>query len=91
MSSADDFITPKPSTKRQKTIKSKKIKTTTTSSKGIAFLNYLENDVAQAFSRDVIKENTLSKLINSKNLVDCTVDQLLELKGFDERDGNFLL
>jgi hypothetical protein len=97
MSSDDDFIAPKPSTKRQQTIKSKKIKTTTTSSvaassfsspatpsdlpsKGIAFLNYLENDVAQAFSRDVIK-----------NLEDCTVDQLLELKGFDRRDGNFLL
>ncbi len=108
MSSDDDFITPKPSTKRQKTIKSKKIKTTATSSaagssfsspaapsdlrsKGIAFLNYLENDVAQAFSRDVIKENTLSKLINPKNLMDCTVDQLLELKDFNGRDGNFLL
>jgi hypothetical protein len=108
MSSDDDFIAPKPSTKRQQTIKSKKIKTTTTSSvaassfsspatpsdlpsKGIAFLNYLENDVAQAFSRDVIKENNRLKLINSKNLEDCTVDQLLELKGFDRRDGNFLL
>jgi hypothetical protein len=73
MSSDDDFITPKPSTKRQKTIKSKNIKTTTISSaagssfsspagpsdlrsKGIAFLNYLENDVAQTFSRDVIKK-----------------------------------
>jgi hypothetical protein len=108
MSSDDDFMIPKPSTKRQKTIKSKKVKTTTTSSaadssfsspaapsdlpsKGIAFLNSLENDVAQAFSRDVIEEYTLSKLINPKNLVDCTVDQLLELKGFDGRDGNFLL
>ena len=108
MSSDDDFIIPKPSTKRQKIIKSKKIKTTTTSSaanssfspsaapsdlpsKAITFLNYLENDVAQAFSLDVIKEHNPSKLINPKNLVDCTVDQLLELKGFDGRDGNFLL
>jgi hypothetical protein len=101
MSSDDDFITPKPSTKRQKTIKSKKIKTTTTSSapsapsappsKAIAFLNYLKNDVAQAFSRDVIEESNPPKLINPKNLVDCTVDELLELNGFDGRDGNFLL
>ena len=106
MSSDDDFIIPKPSTKRQKIIESQK-KTTTTSaanssfscpaapsdllSKRIEFLNYLNNYVAQAFSRDVIEENTLSKLINPKNLVDCTVDQLLELKGFNGRDGNFLL
>ena len=68
MSSDDDFIIPKPSTIRQKIIKSKKNKTTTTSSvadsscsfpaapadlpsKAIAFLNYLTNDIAQAFSR----------------------------------------
>jgi hypothetical protein len=60
-------------------------------SKGIAFLNYLENAVAQAFSGDVIKKYNLPELINSKNLEGCTVYQLFELKGFDQHDGSFLL
>ena len=36
--------------------------------KGIRFLNYVDNDIAEAFSRDIIKENNLPKLINSKIL-----------------------
>ena len=58
--------------------------------KGIQFLNYLENDIADAFSRDIIEQNNLPKLINSKNLEGCTVDELVELKGFDGRDGKSL-
>jgi hypothetical protein len=54
--------------------------------KGIQFLNYLENDIADAFNLDIIKENNPPKLINSKNLEGCTIDELAELKGFDERD-----
>jgi len=55
--------------------------------KGIQFLNYLKNYIADDFSRDLIKQNNPPKLINSKNLEGCTVDQLVELKGFDGRHG----
>ena len=104
VSSDDDFITPKPSAKHRKTIKPKKIKTTSTSAatlssapadpsdvpkQTIAFLNSLTNDVARDFSREYIEEQNLSKLINPKNLEGCTVEQLVELKAFDERNGNF--
>ena len=61
------------------------------SAQNIAFLNYLDDDVAQAFSDEIINGKDRLKLINQEHLKCCTIEELGELKGFDGQDGKLIL